>query len=190
MKIKITSAIVFLCGILALIVKDFTPTPLVKIYVYGYRTGMNGGIDPDTYNFAMQRFMSAWSRCFMPLGGALILTALFCFIFTKTVNKFCSLPTSAISVALSAVGGLGLFCAFVWFCIAAFGEADKYPIEYPTSIILGMLCFFVFIALIALYLAKRRERWSLKGFVIDILTSIIYLPSVFCACDIVYMLIA
>jgi hypothetical protein len=56
---------------------------------------------------------------------------------------------------------------------------SKHPIEYPVSIILGLLCFFAFVALIVMYCILRIKKWSFKGVIIDILTSIVWLPTFF-----------
>ena len=92
-------------------------------------------------------------------------------------------------MGLSCVGALGLVCVFIWFSIVSFGEMSKHPIEYPVSVLLGIVCFFAFVVLIAVYLKLRKTNWSIKGLIIDILTSIIYLPTFFYIFSYIYGLL-
>ena len=97
----------------------------------------------------------------------------------RTVSTHCNIKTSAISLGLSGVGALGVCCVLWWVTLTAFGEASKHPVEYPVSVGLGMLSFMVFVFLIGLYFIVRRKNWSIKGIVLDVLTSLLYLPSFF-----------
>ena len=175
MKIKIFSTIVFLFGIFSLFIKNIVPEWILKIYADAKGISLLS----DTNSITIKFFITNWSYLFLCLGCALIMTAMFCFLFTQTVKNTCTLATSAISIGLSAIGGMGVYCVLVWFSTVAFGEQHKYPITYPTSIILGMFCFFLFIVLAVIYFYIKQKKQSLKGFVIDILTSIIYLPTFF-----------
>ena len=127
--------------------------------------------------------------CLMLFGIALITTALFCLIFPKAVKLSLTLKTTAISLCLSAVGAIGLTCALNWSAITAFSEVSKYPIEYPISVITGLVSLMVFIVLIGVYLKVRSAQPSAKGFIIDILTSIIYLPAFLFAMSFIYNLL-
>lgn len=124
---------------------------------------------------------NGFSFCLILFGAALIVTALFCLIFSKTIKANSTIKTSAISLCLSAVGALGLVCALIWYTIIVFHEMSKHPISYPVSVFLGIICFVFFIILIVLYFKHRRNSWSIKGVLIDVLTSIIYLPFFFFA---------
>lgn len=131
-------------------------------------------ISGSTYRLML---LSVWWLCFLLFGTALIVTAVFCLIFAKTVKKHCTIPTSAIAVGLSAVGALGLLCVLVWYDIASAHVMSRHPIEYPFSIILGLTCLLVFVALIIWYVKRRKGRWSVKGVAIDIGTALLYLPA-------------
>ena len=98
---------------------------------------------------------------------------------TLTVKTHCNVNTSIISLGLSGVGALGAACALRWYIIVLFHDMSKFPIEYPTSILLGVLSPFVFIVLIVLYIKERKKNWSVKGIIIDVLTSILFLPTFF-----------
>ena len=141
--------------------------------------GIIGGADGPTYFFFLFSLFNGLPFVFVLCGATIVITALLSLLLHSKVIKYCTLLTSAISLALSAVGGLGLTCAFLWFTIAAFGEMSRYPIAYPVSIAVGIGSLCTFIVLISLYLKHRRANWSWQGFVIDILTSILYLPAFF-----------
>ncbi len=110
------------------------------------------------------------------LGIDLILTAVFCLIFSKTVKLFCTTKIFAISLAISAVGTTGLVCFLRWLVIVGFGEMSRFPIEYPFSIICGLLSLLLFIFLVLLYIKYRKQKWSVKGILTDISAAIIYMP--------------
>lgn len=109
----------------------------------------------------------------------LMVSAAFCLIFSNTVKASCNIKTTSISLALSAVGALGLDCVLYWFTIVVFGEMSKYPNLYPIGIACGLLCLAAFAILIGVYFKTRKACWSAKGFIIDVLTSILYLPAFF-----------
>ena len=74
-------------------------------------------------------------------------------------------------------------------CVAFGGAPKRYPVRYPLSIALGMVCLCVFILLGLLYCKLREGKWSIRGVAIDVLTSILYLPAFFFAFIYLYSLI-
>ena len=180
MKLKQFSLLTLLTGALFSIIGVIVPFITLQNYTsQNGAIGIIGGADTPTYEFIVFRLMNGWPFCLILFGTTLIITAIFCLIFSKTVKTNSTIKPSAISLSLSAVGALGLVCALSWYTIVAFHEMSKHPIEYPTNVLIGILCFFAFIVLIVLYLKVRKKVWSIKGFCIDILTSIIYLPTFF-----------
>ncbi len=180
MKLKQMSLLTLLTGVLFSIIGVIIPFITLKNYTYqNGAIGIIGGADTPTYEFVVFRILNGWPVVTILFGSALIISALFCLIFSKTVKNNCSIKTTVLSLGLSAVGAAGLVCAFLWFTIVSFGEMSKHPIEYPVSVLLGIISFLGFIVLIALYLKIRKTNWSIKGFIIDVLTSIIYLPTFF-----------
>ena len=180
MKLKQMSLLTLLTGVLFSIIGVIIPFITLKNYTYqNGAIGIIGGADTPTYEFVVFRILNGWPFVTILFGSALIVSALFCLIFSKTVKNNCSIKTTVLSLGLSAVGAAGLVCAFLWFSIVSFGEMSKHPIEYPVSVLLGIISFLGFIVLIALYLKIRKTNWSIKGFIIDVLTSIIYLPTFF-----------
>lgn len=180
MKLKRIALLVLFSGVLLLAVGALMPVAYWQFYASNNPgAGIIGGADAPSYTFLLFSALDGLPFVLMLFGVSLILSAGFCLLFSKTVENHCHLTTSAISISLSACGGLGLVCAFVWFTIAIFGEVRRYPVEYPASVMLGASAFVVFLGLIALYFKVRMEKWSLKGFLIDVGMSILYLPG-FC----------
>ncbi len=180
MKLKRISLLTLLIGAILSIVGVIVPFIALQNYTsQNGAIGIIGGADTPTLEFLVMRIMNGWPFVAILFGVALIVSALFCLIFSKTIKNNCNIKTTAFSFVLSAVGAAGLVCALLWFSVVSFDEMSKHPIAYPVSIILGIVCFFAFIVLIAVYLKMRKKNWSIKGLIIDVLTSIIYLPSSF-----------
>ena len=187
MKLKQTSLLTLSVGVLLLIIGAIAPFIALQTYTsQNGATGIIGGADTPTYEFVVFRLMNGWPFVAILFGIALAVSALFCLIFSKTVKNNCNIKTTALSLMLSAVGALGLVCVTLWIVIVSFGEMSRHPISYPVSILLGMFCFFMFLVLIALYFITRKKNWSIKGIVIDVLTSILYLLPFFFAFEYLY----
>ena len=181
MRLKRNSLIVLLLGFVSLLVGTIMPVIYWKNLTehYGATVGIIGGADAPTYQLLLSSIFEGIPSALIVLGITLIFSSGFCLLFSKTVSTYCNIATSAISLGLSAVGALGLVCALSCFAIIAFWEPSRYPIQFPASIILGMLCLFAFFALIVLYFKVRCKNWSIKGLAIDVITSILYLPALF-----------
>lgn len=180
MKLKQTALAVLGFGIILALLGLLIPVILTHfIMASGGSVGIIGGADLPSMTFLTWQLLNGWPVALISIGITLIISAVFCLVFSKTVKVHCGLTTSIISLSLSAVGGLGVFCVFWWYAIVVFHEMSKHPIEYPVSVILGLLCFFAFVALIVMYCILRIKKWSFKGVIIDILTSIVWLPTFF-----------
>ena len=179
MKLKRYALWVLLSGIGVSLVGLLTPIVYLRIAMHGGSMGIVGGADWPTYWFILSHLYDGWAIVLILLGISVVISSGFCLVFSKTVSTHCNIKTSAISLGLSGVGALGVYCVFWWVAIAAFGEASKHPVEYPVSVVLGMLSFMAFVFLIGLYFIVRRKNWSIKGIVLDVLTSLLYLPSFF-----------
>lgn len=141
--------------------------------------GIIGATEGLPYMFALRAVYGGLSLVLVLIGVAIIVPAAFCLIFSKTVKTHLRLSTSAVSLGLSAVGALGILCAFVWLITVAFEGPSTHPVDYGVSILFGILSFFAFIILIGLYIKLRKANKSVKGIIIDVLTSIVYLPFFF-----------
>lgn len=144
-------------------------------------TGIIGGADAPTYMLMLTELFGGLPFVLVLFGIGLVVSSSFCLCFPMTVKTHCNKRTTAISVALSAVSALGLFCAFAWLTILSFKEISKHPIEYPAGISLGLLSFSFFIGLSFLYFKERKTNLSVKGVIIDALTCIVFLPAFFFA---------
>ena len=191
MKLKRNALIILILGVLISLLGFIAPIVYWNNYTSNNGAiGIIGGADAPTYTFMLLALFDGLPFVLAFLGISLIISSGFCLLFSNTVKKHCNINTSVISLGLSGIGALGLVCVFLWFSIVSFGEMSKHPIEYPISILLGIACFFVFMILIVLYLKFRKTAWSLKGFCIDILTSVIYLPTFFFAFSYLYEILS
>ncbi len=180
MKLKVNALIILILGVLMSALGFIAPIVYWNNYtLHNGVVGIIGGADTPTYTFMLSALFDGLPFVLILLGISLVVSSVFCLLFSKTVRKHCNIKTSIISLGLSGVGALGLVCSFLWFSIVSFGEMSKHPIKYPVSILLGIVCFFAFVVLIAIYLKLRKINWSIKGFIIDVLTSIAYLPAFF-----------
>ena len=122
-------------------------------------------------------------------GLTLFLCGGFCLVFKRTVTNNCRLKTTALSLIISFFGASGVSCCFIWYSIVAFHEMSKHPISYPLSIIGGILSLVAFIITIIIYIKARKEHFKIKGIVVDIITSIITIPTFFLVCTEIYNLL-
>lgn len=179
MKLKIFSICTLVLGVVLLLIG--LGLPLWAVMNNTAETAIIGGADAPTYWFLFFSLHDGLLSALALMGIAFVTSALFCFIFPKTLHNHCSLKTSALSVSLSVFGGLGLVCYFFFISIAAFGSSSEYPVAYPLSILVGSLCLCAFLALLVFYFTVRIKNWSIKGAIIDVLTSILYFPAFFFA---------
>ena len=138
-----------------------------------------GGAGFSTFRLYLMHMLRGLPFWLTVLGGALIVLGILFLVFAKTVAENCRLKTSALAVGISASCGLGLCCAFLLMTFAAFGETKKYPITFPASVLLGFVSLCAFVMLLIFYFRIRIKTWSTKGFVIDVLTALILLPTFF-----------
>lgn len=186
MKLKRYALWVLLSGIGVSLLGFMEPIVYLEIVMRGPSTGIVGGMDGPTYWFLLSKMYDGWPIAFVLLGISVVISSGFCLLFSKTVHTHCNIETSAISLGLSGVGAAGLVSALWCFAIVVLDRPSRFPIEYPVSIALGVLCFLAFILLIGLYFMVRGKNWSIIGVIIDVLTSIVYLPAFFWIISYVY----
>lgn len=180
MKLKRCSIAALIAGVVLFVGSFVIPFILTFRASAGQGSvGIIGGADGPTAQFLTMQLLSRWPGCLAFLSAALVLTGLFCLIFSKTVTQVCFVKTSAVALGLSAIGGAGLYCFFLWLAMAAFHETGKHPIAYPVSVAGGVLCLMGFLGLLVLYFRERKQKWCWGGIVIDVATSILYLPTFF-----------
>lgn len=178
MKLKTFSALTGIAGLIALFASAVMPLVYIKEVLHG-GTDIIGGTDGPTYQYIVTRGLGNWPTFLMLAGAALVFTALFCLIFSNTVRKHCHIPTTLLSLGMSASGILGLVCLLECASIFAIGSFRRYPIRFPVCMITGMLCACLLTWLAVLYYRVRREHRSGVGFALDIVTGVLYLPSLF-----------
>ena len=178
-KIKIYSSISLILGLLLALVSVLVP--IIKINEFTAQNGsigIIGGADTPTLLFLLQ-YSNGGLLFASILGLTLFLSGGFCLIFKRVVINNCSLKTTALSLIISFFGASGLVCFFIWYSIVAFHEMSIYPIAYPCSIFAGLLSLMGFVTAIVFYIRVRKKNLKPKGIIIDILTSIITLPTLF-----------
>lgn len=178
-KFKIYSSISLISGLL--IVLASVLVPIIKLSNHTAQNGsvgIIGGADAPTLLFLL-KYSDGHLLFTLILGLTLFLCGGFCLIFKRVVINNCGLRTTALSLVISLFGASGLSCFFIWYSIVAFHEMSMHPIAYPVSVFAGLLSFIMFIAAIIFYIKVRRNNFKPKGIIIDILTSIITLPTLF-----------
>lgn len=97
-------------------------------------------------------------------------------IFNTYLAKICTLKTTVTALAISSVISLGIWCCMSYISCFFLTAPDKHPVRYPASVILGGICFIVFCVLVCFYVKFRKINRTVKGVIVDILLTIIYLP--------------
>ena len=172
MKEKIASSIVFLCGCALVAIRNIVPTPLLELIFH-----VRSQTVDNTLN--VKSFLFGWRHLLLFFGCALMISALFCFIFTKTAKNSLKPLTTAISLVISGMCSGGFYCFLV---LALLENHSKHPITYPVGVSLLLISFFSLPALLCAYFAIRQKHWSIKGIIIDVLTCVTFMPSIFFAC--------
>lgn len=135
--------------------------------------GIIGGSDFPTIQFFIARFAFGGYFVLLHIALAAALISLIIMLFPDAVKEGCTIKTSAFSLCLSAVTGLGLFCVLDVLSIVFLSHPDDHPVRYPASIIAGIILLLVFAALIVFYILQRKKAPSKKGVVIDIACALI-----------------
>lgn len=188
-KYKIYSSIALISGLLLALASVLVP--IIKLSNYTAQNGsigIIGGADKPTLLFLL-KYSDGHLLFALILGLTLFLCGGFCLVFKRTVTNNCRLKTTALSLIISFFGASGLSCFFIWYSVVAFLEMSKHPISYPLSIIGGIFSLVAFIITIILYIKARKEHFKIKGIVVDIITSIITLPTFFLVCTEIYNLL-
>ena len=141
-------------------------------------TGIIGGADA-VYHLLLTECVDGLLLPLIALAIATVFFGGFRLIFPNAVQKHFTARTTLISLGLSAIGGVGLGCALQVFVIAAFDSQRFYPIRYPVCLAGGLACLGIFFCLITIYFTKREDKLTLGGFLLDLATSILYLPGAF-----------
>ena len=109
------------------------------------------------------------------LGIAMLLSSVFALLFSKTVLKCCSPITSLIALAISICAGAGLVCFFEFLG----SSPTRNPIAYPAAQGGIMICTMIGLMLIVSYGILWFKKMSFRGFLFDVLLSVVYFPGLF-----------
>lgn len=112
------------------------------------------------------------------LGGAIVLSSVFALIFRKTVENNCTLRSSLLALALSAIGSAGLVCALL-AGTTIYRDLAYYPYAHPTAIGAGVICMFAGFVLLGVYFVRWSQKGTWKGLLIDSLLTVVYFPAFF-----------
>ncbi len=173
---KIKAFVTLLVGLLLSAAGWLIPYVRLQQQIEEYGTITLVGVSQTPSSLYMERVFGSEMICFVLFGAALVLCGLFCLLFSKTVSSCCTLKTTALSLALSAVGAMGMICVLLWYVTTAFGEASQHPIAYPSSLIGGVICLAAFALLLVAYVAARKPRFSFKGVAVDVAAAVLFLP--------------
>ena len=182
-KFKIYSSIVLISGLLLALTSVLVP--IIKINEFTAQNGsigIIGGADGPTAIYLTSRLLGERLLFALILGLTLFLCGGFCLVFKRTVTNNCRLKTTALSLIISFFGASGLSCFLIWYSIVAFLEMSMHPIAYPLSIIGGIFSLVAFVSTIVFYVRARKDNLNVKGIIVDIITSIITLPTFFGLC--------
>ena len=107
----------------------------------------------------------------------------------EQIGGKCHIKTSTMALGISAVLGLGLNCANLFFSCYFLSNPSEHPIRLPASGILGSVCMLGFLGLVYLYKKTRKENFSKEGTVQDMMLILSYVPFFFCLSSIGYELL-
>lgn len=168
------SALVILLG-LAIIAASISIVAIVALRFAEQDTsvGIIGGASGPTAEYLTRRLEYTVGQLFR-FGILITLTGILATVFNRFFSKHCTVESSVTSIVISAVVGLGLSCV-MWFATCYFLDHPKnHPIRHPASFIFGVICFVIFLCLIGLYIFLRFRKPSVKGILIDVAVSLVY----------------
>ena len=150
--------------------------------------GIIGGADRPTVNRYERKMLNEPHGLFILFGTVGTFVSCLTLIFSRTVKKHCTLPTSGTALCLSACASLGAY-SLVLFTSCFFPTApSKHPILFPASACLGSLTLIGFILLMALYFRLRAVKPSRSGVFCDVTFSLLCMPAFFWSYNILYNL--
>ena len=93
------------------------------------------------------------------------------------MKKYFTKATCLISLALSALAGVGMWSALECAgCLILSNNPQKHPIRFPFFLLTGSAALFVFLGLLWLYARYRGKAPSVLGVIVDVLGAILLSP--------------
>ena len=152
--------------------------------------GIIGGADRPTVNRYWREMLNRPHGLLIHLGAVGAVTSCLALIFSRTVKKNCSLPTSGTALGLSACASLGAYSLLIFASCFFLTKTSKHPIAFPASVCVGWLALIGFILLMALYCRLRAVKPSRIGVFYDVTFSLLCMPACFWSCNIIYNLLS
>ena len=115
----------------------------------------------------------------MLFGGTCTIYGVLGFAFSKQMSKVCSLRTTALSCAVSAITSLGIHCVLSFLSCYFLTNPTRHPIRHPVSLILGFICLAIFVLLLNVYYKLRKNNKTKIGFFVDCVTCLTFMPSIY-----------
>ena len=92
------------------------------------------------------------------------------------MKKHFTRATCLISLSLSALAGVGMFCALGCAACCFDSHPKRYPIRFPFYLLTGNAALFLFMGLLWLYAKYRDKAPSGLGVIVDVLGAILLSP--------------
>ena len=152
--------------------------------------GIIGGADRPTINRYFQKMLSHPHGLLIHFGAAGIFISFLTLIFSRTVKKNCTFPTSGTALGLSACASLGAYSLVIFASCFFLTNPSRHPIRFPASVCIGWLALVGFILLMALYFRLRAVKPSRIGVFYDATFSLLCIPAFFCSYNILFNLLS
>ena len=173
------SLIVLILGFVVLLAGVFAP--VIRVMTYTAKNGaiaVIGGVDTKSSAVLMY---SGLPTVLILFGVSIIICSIFCLIFIKSISNECSVKTSIVSIGISAVISLEIYCILAYISCFFLTSPDRHPIRYPASIIVAGICLIAYVLLLWLYFRHRKSNMSASGVIIDIAFTAMYIVPMFLA---------
>ena len=115
----------------------------------------------------------------MLFGGTCITYGVLGLAFSKQIKQVCSLRTTALSFVISAITSLGIHCVLSFLSCYFLTNPTRHPIRHPASLLLGFMSLAVFVLLLNVYYKLRKNHKSKIGFLVDFVTCLAFMPSIY-----------
>lgn len=145
------------------------------IYVFLAICGACCNLFLDSRNQSWQVY--GWFLAFLLFAAAV--SAVFCLIFQKGIDKHCNMGTALVSLGLSAAAGCGGYCFLKLLMIVFLLGLKRHPIARVGCSIVLLISMVAFAALMVIYCILRTKNKSGKGVCVDVAYSFLHIPAFF-----------
>lgn len=175
-KTRIAFTAILLLGTIFFLAGAFLPFLVADMADFDKEVGIFATSVPIGREFYLvtQSVLGVSSLIYYILGGfgiAIAILGLFGLIFTKTIQRCCSVKTGFSAFLLSFVGGL-ISMSMLWFLGDSSGHYPIVTKGIVAALLIGLV-FFVF--LFKTYVTARRKKPSKIGMAIDLSLFLVFL---------------